>query len=61
MKEEHDEQGNVTSSTVEHKVVERRACLPLEQLPHEAVLFSTSEFMTLVRKQPITRDSPAPT
>ena len=58
VKEELDEEGNVLSSTTERKVVERRPCLPLEALPHEAVLFSINEFMSLVRKHPVRRDSP---
>lgn len=59
VKEELDEEGSVVSSTTERNVVERRHCLPLESLPHEAVLFSINEFMSLVRKHPFRRDSPA--
>jgi hypothetical protein len=58
-KEVLDEDGNVVSSTTERKVAERRPCLPLESLPHEAVLFSINEFMSLVRKHPVRRESPA--
>ena len=40
--------------------MERKLIHRLQELPHEAVEFQTNEFMSLVRKHPIVRDSPAP-
>lgn len=40
--------------------MERKLIHRLQELPHEAVEFHTNEFMSLIRKHPIVRESPAP-
>ena len=59
-KEELDEEGNVVGTTMERRVVERKLMHPQADLPHEAALFGINEFMSLVRKNAVTRHSPAP-
>ena len=59
-KEELDEDGNVVGTTMERKVVGRKLMHPQADLPHEAALFGINEFMSLVRKNAVTRHSPAP-
>ena len=56
--EEVDEEGNVVSSKTERVLISRTLIHRLQELPHEAVEFHTNEFMSLVRKHPIQRDSP---
>lgn len=52
--------GNVVGTKTERVVVERKLIHRLQELPHAAVEFQTNEFMSLVRMNPIVRQSPAP-